>query len=94
MVHAGHDKLSIVRQCALLKISRSGLYYAPKGETAINLVLMREVDQTFTEWPFMGVRQMRAYLRLQGYNVGIKRVRRLMRLMGLTTPNQHCTPRA
>jgi len=83
MVVPGHEKLSIVRQCALLKISRSGLYYAPRGESAINLALTREIDQVFTEWPFMGVRQMRAYLKLQGYNVGIKRVRRLMRLMGL-----------
>ena len=83
MVQSGHEQLSIVRQCALLKVSRSGLYYAPKGESAINQLVMREIDQAFTEWPFMGVRQMRSYLRLQGYNAGIKRVRHLMRLMGL-----------
>ena len=44
---------------------------------------MREIDQAFTEWPFLGVRQMRNYLRLLGYSVGIKRIRRLMHLMGL-----------
>ena len=83
MVQHGHATLSVVRQCDLLSISRSGLYYMPKGEPAINLVLMREIDQAFTEWPFLGVRQMRNYMRLLGYSTGIKRVRRLMRLMGL-----------
>jgi putative transposase len=83
MVQHGHATLSLVRQCDLLSISRSGLYYAPKGEPAINHVLMREIDQAFTEWPFLGVRRMRGYLRLPGCSVSIKRVRRLMRLMGL-----------
>lgn len=83
MVVSGHEKLSLVRQCVLLKISRSGLYYVPKGEPTLTLVLMREIDRAFTEWPFLGVRQMRGYLALLGYGAGIKRVRRLMRLMGL-----------
>ena len=81
MVQSGHEKLSVVRQCGLLGISRSGLYYTPKGESALDL--MREIDRAFTEWPFLGVRQMRDYLVLLGYGVGKKRVRRLMRLMGL-----------
>lgn len=83
MVCAGHAKLSIVRQCALLGISRSGIYYTPKGESAFALTLMQEIDRAFTEWPFLGVRQMRDYLVLLGYGVGKKRVRRLMWLMGL-----------
>jgi len=83
MVQQGHAALSIARQCGLLGISRSGLYYEPTGEPALNQLLMREIDMAFTDWPFLGVRQMRNYLRLQGYGVGIKRVRRLMRLMGL-----------
>jgi putative transposase len=83
MVRAEHAELSIVRQCALLNISRSGLYYAPQGESALNLVLMREIDRAFTDWPFFGVRQMKNHLVLLGYGVGKKRVRRLMRLMGL-----------
>lgn len=83
MVVSGHEKLSVVRQCDLLKIARSGLYYIPKGESALTLALMREIDRAFTEWPFLGVRQMRDYLVLLGYGVGRKRVRRLMRLMGL-----------
>ena len=44
---------------------------------------MREIDLAFIEWLFLGVRQMRNYLRLLGYGVGMKRVRRFMRLMGL-----------
>ena len=83
MVQYGHEKLSVVQQCGLLSVSRSGLYYAPRGESALTLDLMREIDRAFTEWPFLGVRQMCAYLRLLGYGVGKKRVRRLMRLMGL-----------
>jgi putative transposase len=83
MVQRDHEQLSIVRQCALLKISRSGLYYTPKGESDANLALMKEIDRAFTEWPFMGVRQMRDYLKLSGCSVGLKRIRRLMRFMGL-----------
>ena len=83
MVQSDHKKLSVVRQCGLLGISRSGLYYTPAGESALTLALMQEIDRAFTEWPFLGVRQMRDYLVLLGYGVGKKRVRRLMRLMGL-----------
>ncbi len=83
MVKTGHEQLSVVRQCVLLSIARSGLYYERTGESAINLVLMQEIDRAFTEWPFLGVRQMRRYLVSQGYSAGNKRVRRLMRLMGL-----------
>ena len=83
MVDPGHARLSVVRQCALLKIARSGLYYKKTGESPLNLALTQEIDRVFTEWPFMGVRQMREYLVLLGYGVGRKRVRRLMRQMGL-----------
>jgi len=83
MVNSDHAKLSIVRQCVLLKIARSSLYYKRTGESSFNLVLMQELDRAFTEWPFFGVRQMRRYLVSLGYSVGNKRVRRLMRLMGL-----------
>ena len=83
MVDSGHVQLSVVRQCALLKIARSSLYYEKTGASAFNLALMREIDRAFTEWPFFGVRQMRRYLVSLGYRVGNKRVRRLMRLMGL-----------
>ena len=83
MVNSGHARLSVVRQCALLKIARSGLYYEKTGESPFTLALMQETDRAFTEWPFLGVRQMRRYLVSLGYSVGNKRIRRFMRLMGL-----------
>jgi len=83
MVEPKHPELSIVRQCQLLKISRSTYYYEPKGESELNLKLMRLIDEQFLETPFYGSRQMKRHLRRQGYNVGRKRVRRLMRRMGI-----------
>jgi putative transposase len=83
MVDADHAQLSIVRQCGLLRISRSSLYYKKKGESEENLHIMREIDKAYMESPFFGARQMRRHLALLGYAVGIRRVRRLMRLMGL-----------
>ena len=50
--------LSVRKQCALLSISRSSFYYEPKGETEMNLDLMRVIDKQFLETPFYGVRQM------------------------------------
>ena len=74
MVNSGHVKLNVVRQCILLKVARSSLYYKRAGESAINLTVMQEIDRAFTEWPFLGVRQMRRYMVSLGYNVGRKRV--------------------
>ena len=88
MVQFSHAQLSVVRQCTLLKIARSSLYYEKRGESAFNLALMLEIDRAFTEWPFFGVRQMRRYLVCLGYGIGYKRVRRLMRVMGLVAVYQ------
>lgn len=85
MVQAENPQVSIVRQCSLLKVSRSGLYYQPAGESALTLALMSEIDRIFLEYPFFGSRQMRDYLNSNlGYCVGRKRVRRLMNRMGLS----------
>jgi len=84
MVQRDHPKLSIVRQCKLLALKRSTLYYRKKGESPLNLKLMRIIDQQFMATPFWGSRQMARWLRREGYRVGRKRVRRLMRLMGLS----------
>jgi putative transposase len=83
MIEPDHPALSVRRQCALLGLARSGLYYEPRGESAENLGLMRLIDQTYTRWPFYGVERMTAWLARQGHAVNVKRVRRLMRLMGL-----------
>ncbi len=83
MVEPCNDNLSITAQCRLLSISRSGWYYDPKGESPLNLKLMRLIDEQFLATPYYGSRQMARHLRRQGYNVGRHRVRRLMRQMGI-----------
>ena len=75
--------MSVVRQCGLLELSRSTFYYRPVGEAAYNLGLMRLIDEQFTKRPFYGVPRMTACLRAMGCGVNPKRVRRLMRVMGL-----------
>jgi putative transposase len=71
------------RQCELLGLNRSSLYYEPAVETAENLRLMRRIDEQYTACPFYGSRRMAAWLVHQGEVVNRKRVQRLMRLMGL-----------
>lgn len=83
MVEPANTNVSIVEQCRLLSISRSGWYYEPKGESPLNLSLMRMIDEQFLNTPYYGSRQMARHLRRLGYCVSRKRVRRLMRLMGL-----------
>ena len=83
MIEPEHPRLSVVRQCELVSISRSSFYYQPAGETAENLALMRLIDAQFLEAPWYGSRQMARHLRRDGHEVGRKRVRRLMAKMGL-----------
>lgn len=83
MIDSNQSKLSIVRQCRLVSISRSTFYYEGHGESALNLELMRRIDEQFLETPFYGSRQMARWLRREDYRVGRKRVRRLMRKMDL-----------
>ena len=83
MVRRDVSGLSLSRQCEILSISRSSLYYAPKGESPENLALMRHIDELFLKYPFYGSRQMARQLRREGIVAGRHRVRRLMRLMGL-----------
>lgn len=83
MVEPNLPGLSVGKQCKLLSISRSSFYYEPKGESEMNLDLMRLIDKQFLETPFYGVRQMTWHLRNDDQVVNEKRIRRLMRLMGL-----------
>ena len=83
MIEPNLTGLSIGKQCKLLSISRSSFYYEPKGESEKNLDLMRLIDKQFLEMPFYGARQMTWHLRNDDHLVNEKRVRRLMRLMGL-----------
>ena len=75
--------MSIRRQCALLGISRSSVYYTPRGESPENLALMRRMDELSLQYPFYGSRQMARHLQREGVAVGRRRVRRLRGLMGL-----------
>jgi len=83
LISAECSRLSVVRQCELVGISRSSHYYTPKGESELNLELMSLIDRQFLQTPCYGSRQMARYLRRQGYVVGRTRIRRLMRIMGL-----------
>jgi len=75
--------ISLSRQCNILKISRSSLYYTPIGFSPKTLELMRQIDRVFTQYPFFGSRQIAAYLPRKGYHAGRHRIRRLMKVMGL-----------
>jgi putative transposase len=82
MIDVSHKKLSVMRQCALVSISKSSYYYVNKGESELNLRLMKLMDRQFLETPFYGSRQMVRYLKRQGYCVSRKR--RLMKKMGIS----------
>jgi putative transposase len=82
LVDNQHD-LSVRKQCELLSVHRSGLYYAPKGESEENLKIMRIMDEHYLEHPTEGVISMKDLLFTLGFLVNHKRVRRLLRLMGL-----------
>lgn len=84
MIDPGYKRLSIVRQCALVSISRASFYRPPASESPENLVLMRLIDEAFLEMPWYGARQMARHLRRLGWCVGRHRVRRLMRKIGLS----------
>ena len=83
MVDREHPKLPIVRQCALLGVTRSSIYYRPKAASEEDLFLMGEIDRQHLETPFYGSRRMKAWLERRGARVSRKRVQRLMRVMGL-----------
>ena len=71
------------RQCQLLGVSRSTLYYQPATESKDNLHLMRQIDEQYMKTPFYGSRRMTHHLMRLGYRVNRKRIQRLMRLMGI-----------
>lgn len=78
-----HPDLSVRRQCSLLSLARSSLYYHPRGESAENLAFMEIIDRQFLETPWYGSRQMARHMQREGHRCGRHRVRRLMRLMRL-----------
>jgi putative transposase len=83
LVERHHGKLSVRRQCQLLGLARSGIYRSPRPANDNDLALLRRIDELFTAWPFLGSRRMTVMLRAEGYAINRKRVRRLMRKMGI-----------
>jgi putative transposase len=75
--------ISVRRQCELLGVNRSSVYYHPADESEENLRLMRLIDEQYTRRPFYGARRMKIALEEQGYAVNRKRVARLMKQMGI-----------
>ena len=73
--------LSVRRQCELLGVNRSGLYYEPAEESEENLRFMRLIDEQYTRAPFYGSRKMTKWLVSEGYAVNRKRISRLMEVM-------------
>lgn len=83
MIERENPEISLRRQCELLGVNRSSLYYTAADESEEDLHLKRLLDYQYTRTPFYGVRRMTAFLRALGYLVNEKRVRRLLREMGL-----------
>jgi putative transposase len=83
LIEYEHAALSIRRQCELVGLNRSTFYYEPAQESALNLELMRVIDEQYLKTPFYGWPRMLTCLQRQGYAVNHKRVRRLMQKMGL-----------
>jgi putative transposase len=83
MIERTDCPVSLVRQCELLLLARSSVYYQPVATSDENLHLMRLIDQQYLRTPFYGSRRMTVVLQNIGYRVNRKRVQRLMRLMGI-----------
>ena len=78
-----HGDLSIRRQCAMLGLARSGVYRKPRPVNDNDLEAMRRIDALFTARPFFGARRIARTLSEEGFPIDRKRVRRLMRVMGI-----------
>lgn len=85
MIEKDHNRLSLLQQCNLLSIHRSGLYYTPCAESEENLAIMRLLDEQCFKTPFYGIRRLTAWLQEQDYYVNRKRVKRLMDIIGWKT---------
>ena len=91
MLEKNHAPLSLRRQCRLLGISRSGLYYKAMPISDSTLTLMNAIDEEYTRHPFRGTRGMMDHLRKQGFDVGRYQVRELYAKMGIQSvaPGPH-----
>jgi len=83
MIEPELSRISVSRQCMLVGLPRSTLYYDPLPESEENLLYMRLIDKQYTKTPFYGSRRMSAWLESQGHSANRKRVQRLMQVMGI-----------
>jgi putative transposase len=83
MIERARPALSVRRQCELLRVSRSGLYYEPEPPDPEQLALMRRIDEIHLKHPFYGSRKVSLELQREGRDANRKRIQRLMRLMGI-----------
>jgi len=92
MLEPKHSFLSIRQQCEIIGINRSNIYYVPKPIDEETLLLLRVVDEIYTQYPFFGTRQMSSYLQLEkGMNVGREKIRSIYEKLGLQalSPGPH-----
>lgn len=83
LIDPSHKELSVRRQCVLLDLHRSNIYYEPVMVSDETLRTMNRIDEVFTECPFYGSRKIREALRREGWGIGRERIQSLMRKMGL-----------
>jgi putative transposase len=91
LIEPEHKNLSVVKQCELLDVSRSGFYYEPVPETEENLAIMRVLDEQYLKNPFFGIEKLVVLLILMGYKINKKRLLSLMKIQGWET--LYCVPR-
>ena len=83
MIEPEHEEISIRRQCELVDLNRASYYYIAATESALNLELMRWLDEQYRKTPFYGWPRMTVEAQKAGYAVNHKRIQRLMQRMGL-----------
>ena len=83
LIEPEHERITVYRQCELVGLPRSSFYYQPVPADPDDLRIMRLLDEQYTRTPFYGVAKMRKFLEDMGECVNPKRIRRLMRIMGL-----------
>jgi putative transposase len=83
LIERTHRRIAINRQCDLIDLSRSSFYYRKNEPGSDEAAVMRQIDETYTKYPFYGVRRITDALKRLGRCINHKRVGRLMRLMGL-----------
>jgi putative transposase len=88
MIDREHD-LPITRQAEALHISRGSVYYLPRPVSATNLEVMRHLDRLHLDFPFAGVRMLRGLLDAEGFKIGRRHVRTLMKRMGIEALYRH-----